>query len=146
MDDVDHAGAFVVAIDVVALDRGLDVVEVLQAELFEQRQLVGEAGLPVGDAVGEAALHEAAVAAAGRRADLVRVDQDDIAGWVALLGDDRGPQPGVAAADDAEVAADRAHERGVGVGLVDVLVPVRIRVGVGDRVEVEFVDCVIVVP
>ena len=65
------------------------------------------------------------------------VDQHDVARRVALLGDDRRPQPGVAAADDAQVADLGAHERGVGVGLVDVVVPVRVLVGVGDRVEVD---------
>ena len=59
---------------------------------------------------------------------------------VALLGDDRRPQPGVAAADDAQVAALGAHQRGVAVGLVDVVVPVGVRVGVGDGVEVEAGD------
>ena len=104
-----------------------------------------EALLAVGDAVGQARLHEAAVAAAGGRADLVGVDQHDVARRVALLGDDGRPQPGVAAADDAQVAGLGAHQRRVAVGLVGVVVPVRVGVGVGDCVEVEFVDCVIVV-
>ena len=60
----------------------------------------------------------------------------DVARRIALLGDDRGPQPGVAAADDAQVAADGADQGRVRVRLVDVLVPVRVGVGVGDRVEV----------
>ena len=64
---------------------------------------------------------------------------------IALLGDDRRPQPGVAAADDAQVAGLGAHQRRVAVGLVGVVVPVRVRVGVGDRVEMEFVDRVVVV-
>ena len=134
--DVDHAGALVVAVDRVALDRRLDGVEVVQAELFEQFDLVGEAMLAVGDAVGERRLHEPAVATARRRTDLGGVDQHDVTGRVALLGDDRRPQPGVAAADDAQVARLGAHERRVGVRLVDVVVPVREQVGVGDGVEV----------
>ena len=54
-------------------------------------------------------------------------------------------RPGVAAADDAQVARLGAHQRGVAVGLVGVVVPVRVRVGVGDCVEMELVDCVVVV-
>ena len=97
--------------------------------------LVGEALLAVGDAVRERRLHEAAVAAARRRADLGRFDQHDVAGRVALLGDDRRPQPGVAAADDAEVARLGANEGRVRVRLVDVVVPIGKQVGVGDGVE-----------
>ena len=50
---------------------------------------------------------------------------------VALLGEDRGPQAGVAAADDAQVAGLGPHQRLVGVGLVDVVEPVRVGLGVG---------------
>ena len=106
--DVDHARALVVAVDAVAPDGGLDLVEVLEAEALERRHLVGEALLAVADAVGEAGLHEAAVASAGGRADGATLDEHDVAGRVALLGDERRPQPGVAAADDAEVAASRS--------------------------------------
>ncbi len=134
--DVDHARALVVAVDAVALDRRLDGVEVLQAELLEQFDLAGESPLAVGDAVGERRLHEPSVATARRRPDLGGVDQHDVAGRVALLGDDCRPQPGVAAADDAQVARLGAHESRVGVRFVDVVVPVREQVGVGDGVEV----------
>ena len=135
--DVDHAGALVVAVDRVPADRGFDLVEVLEPELFEQLDLVGEAvAWPLADAVREARLHEPAVAAARRRPDLVGVDQHDVVRRVALLGDDRRPQPGVAAADDAQVAVLGAHQRRVRVRLVGVVVPVRIGVGVGDRVEI----------
>ena len=71
------------------------------------------------------------------------VDQHDVARRVALLGDDRRPQPGVPAADDAQVAALVAHERRVGVRLVDVLVPVRRQLGVGDGVEVPAVEVLV---
>jgi hypothetical protein len=140
--DVDDPGALVVAVDVVLLDRGLDLVEVPQAELFEDLDLVGPAGHRVAEPVGQAGVHEAAVAARRGRTALGGVDQHDVAGRVALLGDDGGPEPGVAAADDGEVAALGADERRVGVGLVGVLVPVRILVGVGDRVEMPLIDLV----
>jgi 3-oxoacyl-[acyl-carrier protein] reductase len=86
--------------------------------------------------VREARFHEPAVAAAGRRADLAALDEDDVPARVALLGDDRRPQPGVAAADDAQVAVLGADQRRVAVRLVGVLVPVGVGVGVGDRLEV----------
>ena len=139
---VDDAGALEVAVDGVAVDGVLDGVEVLEPELLEQLDLVGEAFLPVGDAVGQARLHEAAVATARRRADLGGVDQHDVARRIALLGDDRRPQPRVAAADHAQVAALVAHEGRVGLRLVDVVEPVGEQVGVGERVEVPPIDVV----
>ena len=133
---VDHARALEVAVDVVPVDGVLDGVQVLETELLQQLELGGEALLPVGDAVRQGRLHEPAVAAAGGRPDLGGVDQHDVPFGVTLLGDDRRPEPRVAAADDAQVAALVAHERRVGVGFVDVVVPVREQVGVGDGVEV----------
>ena len=142
---VDHSRALEVAIDVVPLDRRFDLVEVLQAEFLEQRQFLREAFLTVGDTVGQARLHEPAVAATRGRADLVGIDQHHVARRVALLGDDRRPQTRVPAADDAQVARLGAHQRGIAVGFVGVVVPVRVWVGVGDRVEMELVDYVVVV-
>ena len=142
--DLDHAGALVVAVDLVLADRRLDLVQVAPTELLEDLDLVGPARHRVADTVGEAGVHEAAVATARRRTALVGVDQDDVGRRVALLGDDRRPQPGVAAADDAQVARLGAHERGVGVGLVGVLHPVRVLVGVGDGVEVVLVDLIMI--
>src|SRR6185503_14796759 len=107
--DVDHARAVVVAVDAVAPDGGLDLVEVLEAEALERRHLVREPLLAVADTVGEAGLHEPAVASAGGRADGATLDEDDVPGWVPLLGDERRPQPGVAAADDAQVARLGPH-------------------------------------
>ena len=76
--DVDHTRALVVAVDAVAPDGGLDLVEVLEAEALERRHLVREPLLAVADTVGEAGLHEAAVASAGGRADGATLDQDDV--------------------------------------------------------------------
>ncbi len=133
--DVDDAVAFVVALDVVALDRPLDVVQVLQPEILEQVDLVGVTVDAVEHAVGEARFHEPAVAPAGGTADLALVDEHDVAGRVAFLGDHRGPQSGVAAAHDAQVAVFVAHERRVRLGNVGALEPVRHGFGIGDRVE-----------
>ena len=63
--DVDDAGALVVAVDVVPLDGGFDLVEVLQSEFFEHIEFVGKPSLAIGDAMSEAALHETAIAPAG---------------------------------------------------------------------------------
>ena len=141
--DLDDAGALVVAVDAVLADRRLDLVEVAATELLEDLDLVGPARHPVADTMGEAGVHEAAVATAGGGAALVGVDQDDVARRVAFLGDDRRPQSGVAPTDDAQVARLGAHEGRVGVGLVDILVPVRVLVGVGDGVEVALIDLVV---
>ena len=69
--------------------------------------------------------------------DLAFVDQDDIARRVTFLGDHCGPQPGVAAADDAQVAVFVAHERRVRLRDLRALEPERVRLGVGDGVECE---------
>ena len=135
----DLAGALVVAVDPVARDRRLDLVEVVLAEAFQHLDLVGPPRLRVGDAVGEAGVHEAAVAATRGRPDRACLEQHHVLAGVALLGLDRGPQPGVAAADDAQVAVLGAHQCAVRVGDVDVLVPIRRLLGVGDRVEMSLV-------
>ena len=133
--DVDDAGPFEVTVDVVAADRGFDFVQVLQAEFFENRHFIGESLLGVGDAVRQRRLHEAAVAAACRRTHLLRVDEDDVARRVSFLRDDRRPQSGVAATDDAKVATLSANQSRVRIGLVGVVIPIRIRIRVGDGVE-----------
>ena len=133
--DVDDARAFEVAVDVVATNRGFDFVQVLQAQILENGHLFGEALLGIRDAVRQRRLHEATVATACRRAHLVGVDQDDVARRVAFLCNDRRPQAGVAAADDAQVATLGAHQRWVRIGFVGIVVPIRIRIRVGDGVE-----------
>src|SRR5439155_19962485 len=57
---------------------------------------------------------EAAVAAAGPAAADVRLDDDDVAARLELLGPKRRPEPGVAAADDADVRGLRPLKRGAG--------------------------------
>ena len=80
-------------------------------------QLVGEAVQAVAQPVGEAGRAEPAVAAGRRPADGAALEQHDVPVRVALLGQQRGPQPGVAAADDGEVgrvAAPASAGHGVG--------------------------------
>ena len=138
--DVDHAGALVVAVDVVAIDRGFDLVEVLEPELFEQLDLVGEAGLPFATpCVRLDSMNPPLRPLAADPTSWASISTTSCDG-VALLGDDRRPQAGVTAADDAQVAVLGAHQRRVRVGLVGVVVPVRVRVGVGDRVEIPLAD------
>lgn len=112
--DVDLAGALEGAVDVIAGDGLPDGVEVADAELFEGGQFVRPAGQAVAEAVGEGGGAEAAVAPGGRPADLGAFDEDDVALGVALLGDQCGPQPRVAAADDEQIAGLVADEGGPG--------------------------------
>jgi hypothetical protein len=51
---------------------------------------------------------------------------------VTLLGEERGPQPGVPPADDEQVAVLVADEGGAGAGLVRIVEPVRDGLGVGE--------------
>ena len=134
---VDDAIALVLAVHVVALDRCLDLVEVVQPEFLEDVDLVGVAVHAVADAVRDRRLHEATVASAGGAADLALVDEHDVTRRVALLGDHGGPQPGVAAADDAQVAVFVTHQRRVRLRDLGALEPVRVGLGVRDGVECE---------
>ena len=105
------AGALELEVHAVACLGGLDRVEVLAPEPVEDRHLVGPPGHAVLVAVREARLAEAAVAARRRPADALRLDDHDLRRGVALGGEQRGPQAGVAAADDDEVGAMRADQR-----------------------------------
>ena len=70
-------GLLEVAVDAVVAgerDQGLEVVDALP---LEPRQLVGEVLDPVGQAVGQARLAEAAVAAAGAERDGLRLEDGD---------------------------------------------------------------------
>jgi hypothetical protein len=133
--DVDLAGALEVAVEGVAGDGRLDAVEVAGAQLLQLVDLVGPAGQAVGQAVGERGGAEAAVAARGGPARLAALDQDDLAPGVALLGEERGPQSAVAAADDEQVAGLGGGEGGLGAGLAGVVQPVRDRLGVRKRLR-----------
>ena len=62
--------------------------------------------------MGQAGLAEPAVAAARRVPAGLALEQQHVALGVALLGEQRGPQPEVAAAHDDEVGGVRAVQRG----------------------------------
>ena len=119
------AGAPEVAVDGVVLHGFLDVVEILQPEPVQLLVLVGEARSPVGLAVGQAGRAESAVATGRGPADPLGVDQQHVAGGVALLRPQRRPQPGVAGADHREVGRHRTGQRGPGGRPVRRVQPVR---------------------
>ena len=112
-------------------------VEIGQAQLLEPSELSREALLSVGEAVREARFHEAAVAAGTAPTDGVALQQHDIDRRIAALGADRGPQPGVTAPHHAEVGRYRADQRGAGDRLIEVVEPVGIRLGLGERLQVD---------
>ena len=91
---------------------GAQAGEVLQPQPLQRLQLVGEAREPVAEAVGQRGLDEAAVAAAGGAADPLGLEQEDVAAGVVGLRLQRRPEPGEAAADDAEVGLGAAAQGG----------------------------------
>src|SRR5690606_33528082 len=130
--DVELAGAFEVAVDGVPGDRLLDGVEVAGAQFLQAVDLVRPAGQAVGQAVGEGGGADPAVAAGGGPPHLAALQQHRVPAGVALLGEQRGPQPAVAAADDQQVAGLGAGEGGLGVRPAGVVQPVRGRPGLGE--------------
>ncbi len=130
--DVDLAGALEGAVEGVPGDGLLDRVEVAGAQLLQDGDLVRPAGESVGESVGEGGGAEAAVAAGGGPARLTALDEDDVAAGVALLGQERGPQSAVAAADDEEVAGLGRGEGRLGARPAGVVQPVRHRPDVGE--------------
>ena len=109
-------GALPAAVDALTVHGLLDRVEVLPAELLEHRQLVGEAVEAVAQPVGQAGRAEPAVATRGGPAHLAGLEQHHVAVRVALLGQQRGPQPGVAATDHGEVGDRVADQQRRGRG------------------------------
>src|SRR5690606_25209617 len=129
--DVDLAGAFEVAVDRVAGDRLLDGVEVAGAQPLQGVDLVGPAGQSVGQTVGEGGGAESAVAAGGGPAHLAALHQHHVPCGVALLRDQRGPQPAVTAADDEQVAGLGSGEGRLGSWPAGVVQPEGDRPGLG---------------
>ncbi len=93
-------------------DVGPHRVEVRHAEPVELVDLVGPAAQAVVAAVREARFAESAVATGCRPPDRPRLDERDARVGVAAAGEQRGPQAGVAAADDHEVGVVVAAQRG----------------------------------
>ena len=84
----------------------------------QQRELLGPPGEAVAEAVGDGRRAEAAVPPGRRPSDAAGLEHDDVPARVGRLGEQRGPQPGEAGADDEQVAAVAAHERGQRFGAV----------------------------
>ena len=78
---------------------------------LEQRELVGEVADAVGQAVGQAGLAEAAVAAARPEPDGLLLEDDHPQGRVGVGQRDGGPEPGEAGPDDRDVRVEVAPQR-----------------------------------
>ena len=109
--DGDRAGPLEVAVDAEPAERGLDRGQVLRAEPLQRAELGREPLPPVGRAVGQAGLAEAAVASAGRPADAVALDEHHRPAGIGLLGQQGGPQPAEAAPDHRQIAGQVAAQR-----------------------------------
>ena len=95
----------------VNVDQALQVGDAL---VLEALQLIGEVADPVGQAVGQRRLAEAAVPAARPVRDGLRLEDDDAQRRVRVGQGDRGPQPGEPATDDDDIGrrvAGRAAAR-----------------------------------
>ncbi len=121
-----------VAVDAVASDGTLDLVQVLEAEPIQRLQLFREVTETVGDAVRQRGHAEAAVAPGGLPADAAALEEHDLASGVALLGEQGRPHAGQSAADDGEVALVAAVEGRGGLGRLRAVEPERERGGVGE--------------
>lgn len=109
--------------------------ERLRADALELVQLVlGEAHQAVAQPVRERVLGEPGVAVGRTERDVLRLDEQDVARRVALLRDQRGPQPGEAAADDRQVALELALHRRTPFGSAVEVQPERPWHGTGEEV------------
>ena len=105
--------------------------EVLPPEALQQLDLVAEAGEPVLEAVGKRGEREPAIAAARPAADRVGLEQHHLPGRVVGLRVERRPEPGEAAADDAEVGGGLAAQGRGRLAGRQLGEPERPRLGVG---------------
>ena len=99
----EHAGLLEVALDAVLAGEGDEPVEVVDALALEALQLVGEVPDAVGEAVGQARLAEAAVAAGRPERDGLRLQDDDPQRRVRVGQRDRRPEAREPGADDRDV-------------------------------------------
>ena len=109
--DGQFPGPLEVAVDPVPGHGGLDLVQVLPPELLQHRHLRPESLQPVGQAVGEAGRAEPAVAAGCGPAGGAALQHDHVGGRVALLGQQRGPQPGESRADHGQIGGGGLAQR-----------------------------------
>ena len=129
------AGGVHLGVDPGAVDARVPAGEVLRLEPADRRHVLRPQPEPLGEAVGQRGRGEAAVAPGGGDRHRSTVEHDDPSSGVLLQRLHRGPQPGVAGADDDEVGAVtaagqrrprvRPQLRPVG--------PVDRRAGVGER-------------
>ena len=130
--DAEIAGQLEVAVDAEAADVRDEAVEVLVAQPLELRQLVGEAGEAVLEPVRERADREATVPPARAEPDCLGLEEDDVARGVVAFGVQRRPEPGEAAADDAEIGLGVAFERRLGLARRQCVEPVRAQGRIGE--------------
>ena len=88
------AGALDRGVDPVAVEAGQQRLEVVEPELVQPLDLVGEVRHAVGQAVGQRGGQEPAVATRGADGDAAGLEHHHVAAGVVLLGLDGGPQPG----------------------------------------------------
>ena len=111
--DRQHPGALPVDVEPQPLDIGLHAVQVVSPHRLELVDFLGPAGLSVRQAVGEAGVDEAAVAARRRPSHPFGVDEHDSLVRIALCGMQCRPQPGVTRPDHQQVCGDGTRQLGV---------------------------------
>ena len=124
-----------VRVDSVPLERRDVAVVVLEPQLLDGADLAGKVMEPVVQAVRQRGIGEAAVSPRSALGYGIGLEERDVAVGVRLLGVDRGPQPGEAAADDQQVRAlvSRQGRARLAIQLVEPEAP---RLGVGQCEDV----------
>ncbi len=126
-------GRLELGVDPVAIEVDAQLLIVVSAEPLDRADLVREADTAVFDPVRQRVVQEATVARARAGAAADPLQDHDAPPRRQFLGVERSPEPGVAAADDAEVALDHLLERRVRLTGRQRLRPVRPWLRVGKR-------------
>jgi hypothetical protein len=129
----DVAGPLELAVDAEAPDVCDEALEALEPEPLELARLLGEAGDPVLETVGQRGDGEAAVSPARPEAADLGLEHDHVAAGVVGLRVERCPEPRVAAPDDAEIGLDRPDQRAGGIRRRQLREPERARLGIRVR-------------
>ncbi len=108
--DADFTSAFPVAFDAVARDRLFNLIEVLSPESFDDVHLVAKPVPTIIKSVRQRRIAEATVASRSPSSRFVLLNDDDAAFGVALLGEERRPETGIARTNNAEVRAQFTHQ------------------------------------